>query len=302
MTATLTPQTALDDQPAVDTHDRIVVEGANVSQADQARTDTHAAPVGLTDPVLALLADALDDLERTRIANENRVRQLTRSVEDSDGETRGLGMDSSHPVVGKLTEIVEAMAAIEHQTVLTLQRRLRLHQMHPWLKAQVGIGEKQGARLLAALGDPYWNDLHGRPRLVSELWAYCGLHVVRSGGDADHWNSDTHGTAVGVAPSRKRGSKANWSADAKMRVYLVAESCIKRSDSPYRPAYDLGRAKYEGALHEAECKRCGPKSKPAQVGSELSKGHQHARAMRLVMKEILKEMWREARRLHSVED
>lgn len=266
-------------------------------------------------PLLALLADVLDDLERTRIANENRLRQLTRTEADSDGEERGFGLTLDQPQVAALADVVEALGKLEHQATLNLQRAVRKHPLGPWVKATVGVGEKQGARLLAAIGDPYWNTLHNRPRLVSELWAYCGLHVllaaqdpsgthtIRGGGakqgDPGHRPCDAQSSPVGVAPTRARGQRANWSTVAKTRAYLIAESCIKQARSPYRTVYDEGRKKYTDAIHHAPCKRCGPSGKPADTGTPLSAGHQHARAMRLVMKEILRDLWTESKRIHA---
>ncbi|MFJ9771152.1 hypothetical protein ACIRVF_07905 [Kitasatospora sp. NPDC101157] len=270
--------------------------------------------------LLSLLADVLDDLERTRIANENRLRQLTRQEADSDGEVRGFGFTLEMPQVAAVDDLVSALGKLEHAATLNLRRALRKHPLGPWVKATVGVGEKQGARLIAAIGDPYWNTLHDRPRLVSELWAYCGLHVLPVAshvlhgtrekvagdggkqGDPGHCRDAIQRWSAGVAPTRARGQKANWSAAAKMRVYLVAESCIKQARSPYRSVYDAGRAKYAEATHETECRRCGPSGNPARIGTAISAGHQHARAMRLVMKEILKDLWRESRRLHGAPD
>lgn len=266
-------------------------------------------------PVLALLADALDDIERTRIANANRLRQLTRDEPDADGEERGFGLTLAQPQVAALADVVEALGKLEHAATLNLQRAVRKHSLGPWINATVGVGEKQGARLLAAIGDPYWNTLYDRPRLVSELWAYCGLHVLpaaqvkpdtqmpRGGGgklgDPGQGATEAHTTAAGVAPTRARGQRANWSTTAKTRAYLVAESCIKQARSPYRAVYDQGRTKYADAVHEVPCRRCGPSGKPAETGSLLSAGHQHARAMRLVMKEILHDLWTESKRIHD---
>lgn len=278
------------------------------------RSTPRCPPPGLADPLLALAADVLDDLERVRIANENRLRQLTRDQADSDGLERGFGLDESHPDVARLAALVAMLAEAEHKATLNLQRLMRRHPLGPWVSATVGIGEKQGARLIAAIGDPYWNDLHQRPRTVSELWAYCGYHVIPAGVHAApgaHASSaaggelngsgpgqaspDTQDRHAGVAPKRQRGQRANWSAAAKMRAYLVAESCIKQSRSPYRPVYDQARAKYADAVHAAACVRCGPKNNPAEPGSPLSEGHKHARALRAVAKEILRDLWREAR-------
>lgn len=206
---------------------------------------------------------------------------------------------------------------------------MRKHPLGPWMKAQPGIGEKQGARLLAAIGDPFMRPEitredgavePSRPRTVSELWAYNGMHVIpldipggQGSGDThrqtasgeqtghpDHTDTDAQSPSVGVAAFRKRGQHANWNAEARMRIYLVAAQCVKMPDGTiWRDTYTAARAKYDGAVHRAPCVRCGPSGKPAPIGSSLSAGHQHARAVRIVAKEILKEMWREAGRLHG---
>jgi hypothetical protein len=228
---------------------------------------------------LAFSADVLDDLERVRIANENRLRQLTRTATDSDGEERGFGLDETVPEVARLKALVDGLGKLEHDAELSLKRALRAHPLHAWVTRTVGVGEKQAARLIAATGDPYWNGLHDRPRLVSELWSFCGY------GDASK-------------QVRKRGVRGNWSPQAKMRAYLVAESCIKQAHSPYRLVYDHARKLYADATHTTPCPRCGPSGHPALPGSPLSAGHQHARAMRAMSKKILKDLWAAARDLH----
>jgi hypothetical protein len=251
----------------------------------------------LADPFLYLLAQVLDDLEKTRIANENRLRQLTRNVEDSDGEERGFGLDERHPDVMRLAGIVDSLKALEHGAELNLKRALRRHPLGPWVKNTVGVGEKQGARLLAAIGDPYWNTLHDRPRTVSELWAYCGLHVLPSGhadgdpqdmsaardqtGHADQPLNEPHSPLVGVAAKRRKGQCANWSTTAKMRAYLVATSCIKQTASPYRKVYDDRRA-HTAITHP-----------------EWTAGHSHNDGLRIVSKAILRDLWREACVIHE---
>jgi hypothetical protein len=84
-----------------------------------------------------------------------------------------------------------------------------------------------------------------------------------------------------------------------MRLYLISVSIVK-AGGPYREIYDGGRTKYADAVHQVECKRCGPAGLPAQPGSALSDGHKHARALRLVSKTILRDLWREAKRLHDL--
>lgn len=269
-----------------------------------ALANTKALSPVLADPFLALAADILDDLERVKNANENRLRQLTRTEIDEDGVIRGLGLPVNSPAVAPTAKLVEASAALEHQAVLNLQRLMRKHPLGPWVKNLKGVGEKQAARLLAAVGDPYWNERDHRPRTVAELRSYCGW------GDARQ-------------QVRRRGEQARWSDTAKRRTWVIVDSCkqqlsapckatrpegriwVEHLDgcacSPYRIAYDEARRKYEGTLHDEECRRCGPKGKPAQPGSERSPGHQEAMAYRVVCKQILKDLWREAARLHEVE-
>lgn len=249
------------------------------------------------DALLLLYADALDDLERVRIATENRARSLAQVK----------GMDGT-PEEARLRGLCDALRALEHSAELELKRALRAHPLGPWVKRTVGVGEKQGARLLAAIGDP------AERRTVSQLWAYCGYHVLNPSHSTpgtqravagvhplhpDHLLYGTQAPVAGVAPSRRRGQKANWNTVAKTRAFLVAESCIKKAASPYRAVYDQGRAKYADAVHHHDCVRCGPTGKPAPTGSPLSAGHQHARALRLVAKAILRDLWIEAHRVNG---
>jgi hypothetical protein len=302
---------------------------------------------GLADPLLAFAADSLTDLEKVRIANENRLRQLTRDTEDADGELRGFGLDESHPDVARIAALVELLCGAEHQAELNLGRRMRAHPLYPWVQASKGVGVKQAARLLAAIGDPYMRPEittsdgtvePARPRRVSELWAFTGYHVIQvpAGGQDDdgphpggaaggedtrtshtgpatpavdagagpdshpsHRRADTHTGNAGVAPRRQRGVRANWSSTAKMRAFLVAESCIKQLDGGYRRVYDAARVKYADAVHEVACVRCGPRGNPAPPGSPLSDGHKHGRGLRAVAKQVLKDLWREARAVHD---
>lgn len=280
-----------------------------VAPAQQGSAIEFAHPKGaapsLADPLLAIAADILDDLERVRIANENRYRQLTRTEVDSDDEVRGFGLSPDDPAVQAVGKLVAATKALETEAENNLKRMMRKHALGPWVKGLTGVGEKQAARLLAAVGDPTWHTKADRPRLVSELRSYCGW------GDAR-------------AQVRKRGEKANWSDTVKKRTWVIAESCMKqikspckdgRPDgqvwaehvencpcSPFRIVYDEARQKYEGSVHDIECRRCGPKGKPAEAGSPRSDGHIHAMALRAACKAILKSMWQEGRRLRGEVD
>ena len=295
------PTTGTDQFPA-DTHVRDVGSGPTSAPAATSSSPTPRGGPSRRDAdlLLYLFADQLGDVEALRIATQNRLRTL---FSDEDW---GKAVSPDLPEAQALTNQLAQIEAVEHGVTLSLKRAMRAHYLGPWCKATVGVGEKQLGRLLAAIGDPATRE---KP---SQLWAYCGLHVLHPGhrgvdthrssagvdptSDPGQRTSDSHLQRAGVAPFRTRGQKANWSTEAKTRTYLIAESCIKQRTSPYRKTYDDGRTKSAESIHAHECKRCGPQGKPAEVGSPLSLGHQHARAMRLVMKAVLLDLWKESRK------
>lgn len=261
----------------------------------KAASSPNAAPLSPELPAyvgLKFAAQILDDLENVRIANANRLRQLTRNEPDEDGDVRGFGLPENNPTVITLTAMVDALEKLEKDATKEVERLMKRHPLGPWMKAQTGIGFKQGARLLAAIGDPYMRPRleredgtveESRPRLVSELWAYSGYSVIN-----------------GESQRRRRGQPSNWSDDARKRAYLISASCVKqRPGTPWRDLYDQSRAKYADSVHATDCVRCGPAGRPAKAGTPLSAGHQHARALRIMSKELLKQMWLESKRLHE---
>lgn len=280
---------------------KLVTPDPEDSEPDQKRHGTHTGLVGLgpilADPTLAIAADVVDDLERVRIANENRLRQLTATGE------HGHGIPADDPHIVRLSVLTGAIHDLEKEAIKNLEKVMKTHPLWAWAEPITGLGAKQFARLLQVVRDPYWNDLHDRHRTVSELWAYCGLHVVHPG----QTGTETQRLHAGVAPKRSRGQKSNWNEDARKRCYLIATSLIKQTghggETPYyRTVYDEARNKYADATHTSECVRCGPKGKPAQPGSTLSLGHQHARGIRKVAKELLKDAWRESKRIHTEQE
>src|SRR5213075_1809361 len=112
----------------------------------------------------------------------------------------------------------------------------------------------------------------------------------------DHLSSDSHGQVAYVAARRARGKRANWSANAKSRAYLVAKSMLRNGN---RELYDARKATTEGKLHEAPCVQCGSKGKPAPVGTPWRPGHRNADALRIVAKDgVLRPLWKLARTIH----
>lgn len=291
-----------------------------------------------------LFAEQLDDIETTRIGFGHRLGQATKGP-----------FDFTKAETDSLTATHDQLKQIEHQVILKLEGAMRRHPLYTWSKDQNSLGEKQFGRLIASIGNPYWNLAAGRPRRgPAELWAYCGYHVLPvSQGSLDDQNTGAGGQSVhptdhrrhgtqrvtvgGVAPRRMKGQAANWNSAARMRAYLIAEQCVKgvevdtvmkngkrlrRAASPYRAVYEETKAKSEGAIHAVECHRCGvcracggalDKNRTehfertgckkrlvdaAPPGSLLSDGHRHARAVRVIAKAVLRDVFVAAREWH----
>ncbi len=260
----------------------------------------------LFDPSLFTLARFLDDVEGLRKASQNRLRILTTTEPDEDGEIRGFGLDESHPIVGVLVGLSGELGRVEHETILALNKTMRHHPLAAWQKQAKGVGEKQLARLLASIGDPYLRTMPDgteQPRTVSQLWAYAGLHTLPT---SDQSCIDTQCPAVAggattsqaatracstptnlasrpgdhTAAKRRKGVKANWSTDAKTRAYLIATSCIKQ-DGEYRHIYD-NRRDHTATTHP-----------------DWTPGHSHNDALRIVSKRVLRDLWRASRDYHQ---
>jgi hypothetical protein len=261
-------------------------------------------PPVLVDQELAVLANRVNDLENFRKANANQLEVLTRDRVDKDGEVRGFALPAGAPAVVQSQAIVDAIKKVEDQTVRELEKKLRKTPLGPWILSQKGLGAKTIARLLAATGDPYWNDLHNRPRTVSELWAFCGYRPGQR---------------------KTKGERVNWSPEAKMRAFncidpvkqQLRKPCVSLRDedgnhigaehvdgcqcSPYRVIYDQAKAQYVGTLHPEECHRCTGKGKPpAEIGSPRKPAHVDQMAIRYTTKVMLRNLWREAKRLHEL--
>lgn len=275
--ATTSPAADSDSGPRTDAR-----QGSPLESDRSANLSPEPSKRALADPTLALAADVVDDLERVKIANQNRLRALTRDVEDSDGEMRGFGLDESHPAVAQLAALVTMIEAAEAEAVKNLQRAMRKHPLGPWVKAQKGVGEKQAARLLAKIGDPYINSATGEPRTVSALWAYCGLHVID-----------------GESARRRKGQQANWSTLAKTRSWLIIQSAMKQLDAQCKT--DTGIAN-----HVDDC-TCSPyrvaiderRHRTAETHPDWTPGHSLNDAQRVASKALLRDLWIEARRIHT---
>ena len=214
-----------------------------------------------------------------RIAEVQRqpTSHPTTTDPDEDGEVRGFGLGATHPAV------------ITQQAGRTESSRWRKCRSRRSRRLCADTPSGLGSWLKRASGS-------SKPRV---FWR---LSVTRTGTllrtDRDPWQSCGR-TAVlhrGKAPARDSEQLVHGREDARL------ERCAEHHQvgGPWRDLWDERRAHTEEALHTDVCVRCGPSGKPAQPGSPKSLAHLKADADRYVSKRLLRELWREARKLHGV--
>lgn len=274
---------------------------------------------------LRILADTLDDVMRTRIAIENRVRAA--AIE-------------SFPIEHHLDGISDT----EKKLSLALRRQFRIvtPEIRQWVLDTPGLGEPLMARIIGALGDPVvatpyrWdtappvehecNPGCGKDRhLVAEepfkrtprqLLAYCG------------WGDPTRRRRVGMTAA---DAAALGNQRLKPLLYVAAECCIRQNggapgdhtDAARRPAPPARRPEEEpspdadtGATPSrtdeeapADLEASGrPKRRRRSPyrdaydqareryadthADDWTLGHQHQAAVRYTAKAIIIDLWR----------
>lgn len=262
-----------DDQPSCDTHWSAVVGTLSSQPPTNDLPRTNAAPSsGWLE--LRIWAEMFDDAQKQRIASVNRAE-------------RG-GVD---PAIYEA--YIATLERAEHECLLAMRkcfRRVVPEPIKEWQKNTPGIGIDRLAKILGHLGHPviatphHWEGTGSNreliadepfARTVGQLWQYCGLgapHRKRKGMTADEL-------------------AAHGNPKLKSLLWNAANECMKCRTSPFRKVYDETREAVADKTHTAECVRCGPSGKPAQIGSAWSPGHQHAHALRIVSKEILRDLW-----------
>jgi len=165
--------------------------------------------------------------------------------------------------------------------------------IYSWLKSIKGISHLLSAQLIAYIDI---NKFHQ----VASLWHYCGMHV----------NNETH-----QAPKRSKGNKIDWNPQMRMICYKISDSFIKQRTPKYRDIYDKEKVKQLILLDEASNQKKTiktlPKSKsqmeetkkkvqPTQALSPpQSLGHADNRARRKAVKEFLKDLYVEWKKLEE---
>ncbi len=129
-----------------------------------------------------------------------------------------------------------------------------------WAKDIRGLGELSIAGLL---GEAKWS--FGQFRSVSALWKRMGLAVIE--GERQRRKAGDDGIKHGYSPERRAFA------------YVVSANVMRsqRPDDPYRALYDERKA--------------------LELGRVETKGHAHNRAVRYMLKRLLRDAWAADRRL-----
>lgn len=273
-----------DTQPAI-------VSGSAVEGADEIMNSTTPRPHSsrlaypIADPMLFTLAQTLQDYETLRIAEEHRLRifSMPSDVPDEDGVCRGFGYAEDSDEVQVVKGLIDPLKDLEHRTVLSLQKRMRVNPIWPYFKDVKGVGEKTLARLMACIGDPYLRPLDDgsyEPRTVSQLWAYCGMHTMP--------NKD----GEIIAAKRMKGVQANWNTEAKTRLFLLSQGLLRQGIRKDKDGNQFAVTPY-GQLY------LDRRAHTAVTHPEWNPGHGLNDALRIMGKELLKQLWRAAREIHT---
>lgn len=91
---------------------------------------------------LGIISANLDDLEKVRIASENRYRILTTSEADKDGEVRGFGLDPNNKSVKRIRDVADKIAEAEKDAIKALELTMKGSALLPWIEKQKGAGLK----------------------------------------------------------------------------------------------------------------------------------------------------------------
>lgn len=268
-----------------------IVSGVAVVGADETMNTSIPRPRSsrlaypIADPMLFTLAQTLQDYETLRIAEEHRLRIFSTpsDVPDEDGVCRGFGYAEDSDEVQVVKGLIDPLKDLEHRTVLSLQKRMRVNPIWLYFKDVKGVGEKTLARLMACIGDPYLRPLDDgsyEPRTVSQLWAYCGMHTMP--------NKD----GEIIAAKRMKGVQANWNTEAKTRLFLLSQGLLRQGIRKDKDGNQFAVTPY-GQLY------LDRRAHTAVTHPEWNPGHGLNDALRIMGKELLKQLWRAAREIHT---
>lgn len=215
-------------------------------------------------------ADTYESAVRLRIDTNNRMRCWLRDTlppeewGDIDLSDKKLHDKTVYELLPNDQRMfVQMILDFEKSAQMYLHKEVKKHYLWGWLDEVKGIGANLAAKLLSRLGDI------DRFPTVSHLWSYCGL-------DGEGWRQRKH----------------NWALTPI--CHLIAKQFVKQGDV-YRKIY-VQRKEYEAT--KPPCEKC------IEQGflDSCRPGHIDNKARRYTVKQFLKDLWLEHKRITSGEE
>ena len=174
---------------------------------------------------LRWIADSYMQLQKTRIAMENRLRALAQEKDEN-------------PMPEEIKNAYNQMLEAEKNIQNYMKVEIKDHPAWEWLQQVKGVSHTLACKLLSML------DIR-IAKHPSSFWKFCGLGVTN-----------------GERDKLVKGETAPYSKRAKTTMYLIGSSFLK-CNSPYRKFYDEAKEKYQkekpdwtkGHIHNAAMRK-----------------------------------------------
>lgn len=274
------------------------------------------ATCGARTNVFRLTYRLVEDLQRVRLAHGNRIRQVLPLIPAHVQPPRG-----TPSWEGFFTASADVLAVEEHRVLKLAERLLTDDPVGRWMLSQKGIGPSIAVSIL---GECWPLARFANPQ---KLWAYAGLHVKdgqgvkRTKGQRANWNARLKTRCWLFSQSILKG-KGPWRDlyDARKRVEYEkvgahippdahTEGAPDRDDSgtgahsvsdtqaTSAPGSDRSAGPIHGDETQGRSAPADPERGEAQTDGDtqsataLSRLHLHNRALRFVMKRLLRDLW-----------
>lgn len=242
---------------------------------------------------LKRLVDFRDRRIQIRNAITNQIRSLSRIeyiIEDFDKEK----LEEFNKSIKELEKAIKGQIEEDHS--LSENHKTSAFSVWPWLKEIKGISHITAAKLISHI------DIENTPT-VSALWRYCGL-------DATHIKRTKK-------ISQEEAKKFGKPYLKKELLGVLADNFIKQRTPKYRDIYDKEKKKQmellekttdklKSTLNVSSQKETGEKAKDtvkpifALSSPPVSLGHAHKRARRKMIKEFVKDLFVEWKKLCQI--
>lgn len=271
---------------------RVAVKPKSLLPADRGKAKSRLGP-GWLVPSRDLHSEIAHRARLIWAAQETRKR-----ITNHAGALERDGFEAGW--VDAITAGADPIINLEHTLEKSLVALVRQHPMAGFIERDCpGLGLGGFGRLLGCTGtlDNFAN--------VAKLWAFLGMHVVG-----------------GRAPRRVKGTRSNWSRQGRVVCHQIGDAIVKLGRGQYHAAYAKKRAEYLarprlgpsgcpfGHEHRGDEKREDAKGWKRKIGVDRvvqcvktkddgaeSSAHVHMASMRYAVKELLKDLWVEWRRL-----